>query len=214
VTKLDDLLPPADIAAAVEAGHLRHQTHPTQPLAILNYTDKAMWDRAWTTVTRTCRGLIYNTDTGDIVARPWVKFHNYGEPGAPQFDLSARAVVTDKMDGSLAICHPLPSGGYAIATRGSFTSEQAKHGTRLLHTTYEGWVPPDGVTVLFEVVFRGNRIVLDYGDLDALVFLGAVDTATGASRTRFRCRTSPSRRPARLCPTFRRSARQQPSWWT
>src|SRR2546423_438225 len=42
--------------------------------------------------------------------------------------------------------------------------------------------PPAGRTVLVEIIYPGNRIVLDYGDLDDLVLLGAVDLDTGRSR--------------------------------
>lgn len=67
----------------------------------------------------------------------------------------------------------------AIATRGSFTSEQAGHATAVLHTCYPRFEPPEGLTVLFEIVYPGNRIIVDYCDTDDLVLLGAVDTATG-----------------------------------
>lgn len=35
------------------------------------------------------------------------------------------------------------------------------------------------MTVLVEIVYPANRIVLDYGGLDDLILLGAVDIATG-----------------------------------
>lgn len=88
-----------------------------------------------------------------------------------------------------------------IATRGSFASEQAIHGTAVLRERYATFRPPEGVTVLFEVIFPANRIVVDYRDLDDLVLLGAVDIATGADvpaseiawpgpcATRFACAT-------------------------
>jgi RNA ligase len=69
-----------------------------------------------------------------------------------------------------------------VATRGSFDSEQARHATKVWRSRYAGrFEPPAGLTVLFEIIYPGNRIVLDYGDLDDLVLLGAVDIATGRS---------------------------------
>jgi RNA ligase len=80
------------------------------------------------------------------------------------------------------VLFPTP-GGWAVATRGSFDSEQARHATKVWHMRYAGrFEPPAGQTLLFEIIYPGNRIVLDYGDLDDLVLLGAVDIATGRSR--------------------------------
>jgi RNA ligase len=83
------------------------------------------------------------------------------------------------MDGSLGILYPTPDG-HAVATRGSFASDQAVHATRIWRERYAPSVRPrDGVTYLFEIVFPANRIVCDYGDLDDLILLGGVDLATG-----------------------------------
>jgi len=90
--------------------------------------------------------------------------------------------VTDKADGSLGVIYPDGTGGHAVATRGSFASEQALHATAVLRERYRHWAPPAGLTVLVEIIYPGNRIVLDYGDLDDLVLLGAVDLDTGRSR--------------------------------
>jgi RNA ligase len=186
--KLTDLFPATDcdctadpVEAAIAAGHVRRQFHLTEPLAILNYTEVCAYENAWTPVTLGCRGLIYRTDTGEVVARPYAKFFNYGQAGAPELDLEGPAHVADKADGSLGILHPLPSGGWAIATRGSFASEQAIHATELFNREY-AWrfTPRPGQTVLFEIVYPENRIVLDYAGLDDLILLGAVETATGA----------------------------------
>jgi RNA ligase len=151
---------------------------PEQVAAILNYTERCQYERAWTNVTRTCRGLIVHAETGVVIARPWAKFFNYGEHPEGSLDLSAPAEVTDKKDGSLGIMYPA-ADGWAIATRGSFASEQAVHATRVLRERYPDFEPPDGITVLFEIVYPANRIVVDYGTTDDLILLGAVDIATG-----------------------------------
>jgi len=184
VTTLDDIINPTELADAISHGHIREQHHPTEPLAILNYTEACAYHNAWTHATLTCRGLIYRTDTRQVVARPFPKFFNYGQPGAPTLDLHGPAVVTDKADGSLGILYPLPSGGWAIATRGSFTSDQARHATDLWNARYaDSFHPSDGVTHLFEIIYPGNRIVVDYADLNDLVLLGSVDIASGATRS-------------------------------
>jgi RNA ligase len=176
---LERLFPADALARALADGHVRAQTHPTAPLTIYNYTEHCAFASAWTEVTLTCRGLIVE-ETGRIVARPLKKFFNHNQPGAPLVSLDEPVSVTDKADGSLGIIYDGPDG-LAVATRGSFASAQAVHATSVLRQRYAGWAPPDGLTVLAEIIYPENRIVLDYGGMDDLVLLGAVEIATGRS---------------------------------
>lgn len=177
---LDEVVDKQELAAAIAAGHVSQREHPTSPYAILNYTDKCQYERGWNRTTLTTRGLIYNTQTGIVIARSWPKSFNYGEPEAPALDMDAPATVTDKIDGSLGILYHTHRG-WAISTRGSFTSDQALHATEVYRRRYADFIPPFGYTVLFEIVYPGNRIVCDYGDQDDLILLGAVETSTGKS---------------------------------
>lgn len=174
---IGELLDLAYLDERIEAGYIRVQVHPTEPLRIYNYTEKTQWEQAWDFATTTCRGLVVN-ERDIVVARPFAKFFNYGDPQAGELDATAHAVVTDKMDGSLGIIHPV-SDGWAVATRGSFTSVQAVHATAVLTCRYPDFVPPKGVTVLVEIVYPANRIVCDYGGADDLFLLGGVDLVTG-----------------------------------
>ena len=180
-----NLMDPVALAVATEDGYVRQRRHDALPLTIINYSEKAAYTGTWNDVTRQCRGLIVHDD-GTIVARPWPKFFNYGEHetgrgGLPNLShlLDARCEVTDKQDGSLGIVYPVGDGTYRVATRGSFASEQALHATELLRTRYAGWTPPRGITVLLEIVYPANRIVLDYGEMDDLILLGGVETESG-----------------------------------
>ncbi|MEV0616123.1 hypothetical protein AB0I81_22610 [Nonomuraea sp. NPDC050404] len=177
--RIEDLFDLAHLERRIADGYVRVQQHPTEPLKIYNYTEKTQYEgaTAWDVVTMTCRGLIVGPD-GLVMARPFGKFFNYGDPLAGELDLSAPAEVVDKVDGSLGILYPTMSG-YAVATRGSFTSPQALHATGLLRARYGDFTPPPGMTVLVEIVYPDNRIVCDYGGADDLFLLGAVDIATG-----------------------------------
>lgn len=177
---LYDVVDQEELAKAIELKHVREQFHPDEPLAILNYTDTCAFDEHWTETTLQCRGLIYNTDNGEIVARPFPKFFNYGQTGAAEIPLDRPVSVTDKADGSLGILYPKPSGGYAIATRGSFASDQAIFATDLYNNRYAATteVDPDWTT-LVEIIAPWNRIVLDYGDTEDLYLLGAVNIESG-----------------------------------
>jgi RNA ligase len=103
VTHVSDLFDPKLLTEMLEGGFVRAGVHPTLPMTILNYTEKAQYERVWNPVTLTCRGLIVNHTTKDVVARPFRKFFNYGEPAADGLDTSGPVCVTDKMDGSLGI---------------------------------------------------------------------------------------------------------------
>lgn len=180
--RLTDLFSAGQLDAAIADGFIRRQYHPTYPLAILNYTELAQFKREWNDVTRNSRGLIYNTDTLEVIARPFPKFFNHGEDHHPAFSLDEPVTVTDKLDGSLGIVYAW-DGRLHVATRGSFTSEQAIKATGILRRQYPYWAPPVGVTVLFEIIYPTNRIVLDYGPVEDLILLGSVHIKSGETFT-------------------------------
>ncbi len=186
MTKLMDLFSLEALQENIDGGFIRAQTHSEFPqLTILNYTELTQFSRHWNVVTKMCRGLIYNTETMEVLARPFPKIHNWDEPSAPRITEDAPLFSwSNKEDGSLGIAYRQPDGELAIATRGSFTSEQAIHATELLrkHPERYMFVNKDlerGSTTLFEIVYPDNRIVLDYGGMDALLHLGSVSIEHG-----------------------------------
>lgn len=181
MSTVNDLFGRGELNEAISAGLVRVQQHPTLPYAIYNYTETCAFARAWTPVTRACRGLITRATDGEIIAHAFDKFWNHNEPESEGvITTSGPVTVTSKEDGSLGILYPVGDGQFAVATRGSFTSEQALHATHVWQERYaDRWTPPAGMTVLFEIVYPANRIVLDYAGLDDLILLGFVETATG-----------------------------------
>lgn len=174
-----NLFTQVELNAMQDQGYVRDNEHPDfYEMWILNYTEKAAYEGVWNNVTLNCRGLIVDA-FGNILAKPFPKFFNYGQTGCPEIDLDEPAVVSDKMDGSLGISYRGRDGKVYIATRGSFTSDQAIHATEILRSKYADYVFPKGITMLFEIVYPENRIVCDYGDMDDLVLLGSVDIANG-----------------------------------
>ena len=158
----------------LEDGLLYNQVHPTLDLTIWNYTEKVQYEGLWDEITLMCRGLVTNSK-GEIVARPFKKFFNMEEG---KHTPTSEFEVYEKMDGSLGIFFYY-NGEPVLATRGSFTSDQAIKGREILNKynwkqgTYEGY------TYLFEIIYPENRIVVDYNGLEELVVLGVVETATG-----------------------------------
>lgn len=180
MTKLEDILDVNNLNEMRRDGYIRQAKHPELPLVSECYTKKTMFERAWTNETRICRGLIWNTESGDVIARPFSKFFNWGEPSCPMIEPDEWVKVWDKLDGSLGILYDTP-GGPAVATKNSFTSPQAEHATKVLRERYTAFQLPKGETVLVEIIYPGNRVVLNYQDVDDLFLIGVVHNETGRS---------------------------------
>lgn len=155
-------------------GLLYKQTHPTLPLTIWNYTPEVQYGEKWDEVTLACRGLVTDNE-GNIVARPFKKFFNIEEnKHTPTQDFE----VFEKMDGSLGIIFKY-EGEVIYATRGSFTSDQAKWMENYCKEYNFNDILVDGHTYLFEIIYPENRIVVDYEGQERLVLLGIIKTETG-----------------------------------
>jgi len=154
------------------------QKHPDANLFIYNYTNKAQYDRVWNEVTLQSRGMIL--DAGfNIVARPFKKFFNLEE--LPADDIPDETFeVYEKLDGSLGILYWLNDKPF-IATRGSFISDQATHATKVLNEKYLDVFNKLNrqATYLFEIIYPGNRIVIDYAEKDDLILIAVIDNNTG-----------------------------------
>lgn len=109
--------------------------------------------------------------------------------------------VYEKVDGSLSILYKDPSDSqWKLATRGSFTSEQAKRATDMFNNVPEYkllshaelWEQEikrnpemQNYTLCFEVIYPENRmndgarLVCNYGTTETLVLLGAINKITG-----------------------------------
>ena len=157
---------------------ITRRKHPTLPLWVHNYTAgaQALPIKDWTPALKDCRGLILDYHN-EVIGRPFAKFWNYEQvldqiPEGP-------FTVTEKLDGSLGIvCNY--RGHLVVATRGSFESEQAKFAYKWLTTKTNcdgtlAWIPAEGLTYLFEILYPENRIVVDYGDTRELRLLAVME---------------------------------------
>lgn len=170
----------------VREGWVTTRNHPELPYLIYNYSKKTTYEQHWDDITETARGVIVNYDTGKVVARPLRKFYNWEEPRGHHPHADTRVTAFDKLDGSLGILYPDPAQrfGYAVATRGSFVSDQAVWATKWLNDQDEfPWKLRGGLrhefTPLVEIIYPDNRIVLDYGNRESLVYLGEVAIEKG-----------------------------------
>jgi len=184
---LYDLLDPSELQEMMDEKRIFKQVHPSRPLSIYNYTAKAQYANKWSKSERVCRGLIVEDDTNNVIARGPEKFFNYGQPGSPEISLDTEVTLTRKEDGSLGIGWHY-DGHFGIATRGSFTSDQARHATAMLTGHQKEIIRfygRKGHTEIWEIVYPQNRIVLSYGDRDELIQLGTVNNRTGLIFSRY-----------------------------
>lgn len=142
-------------------------------LLLFNYTPLCQYEKARDEYTMQCRWLILSTD-GYVVARPFDKFFNLEElEDFPKWEF----FLQDKMDWSLGIVYYWERERH-VATRWSFKSDQAKKGKELLNrsklrlnTEY---------THLFEIIYPENRIVVNYGNEERLVYLTSRQISNGS----------------------------------
>jgi RNA ligase len=161
----------------LESGYVVANDVPDSPFIITSYMDTAMYDKHWNAVTLHCRGLIFNKDTLEIVARGYNKFFNYNEPSALLLgDVYKGPVdVTEKLDGVLGIVYQIPSGEWRVASRASATSKYALAATEMLHKQEPRFNPTVGFTPVVEIIDPKFRIIEDYGDFSGLVLHGVLN---------------------------------------
>jgi RNA ligase len=170
-------------------GLVERRHHHEFPLDILHYSRKCVQENIWDAVTGKCRGIIITrgADGGEIVSRPFEKFHNYGaEPGwgATTFTPDAKFVtIWEKMDGFMCTLYTWEGVDY-IASKGSFDSIHAKWATAWLRKKFgKSLEVPAAYTAVFEGLHRDLRIVVDYGLRQELVLLALINKETGEEFT-------------------------------
>lgn len=145
-------------------------------LLLLNYKPVVQYDNLWGPFEIVSRGLIINRITGEIVARPFDKFFNWGENG--RITGAKITNVYEKIDGSLGI-HYRDNKKILVSTRGSFESDQALWATEHLNLRHDIRNLPTKWTLLFEIVYPENRVVVDYNGWEGLALLAIRNRLNG-----------------------------------
>lgn len=188
MTKLHDILDVAILEKLIEDGYISRKKHNEYPLFILNYTPMAQYDPKliWGQEMNLSRGLIYHSETSEVIARPFPKFWNLNDerhPETMEANLPSDVpVMLEKLDGSMGVLFAW-DGLNHVATRGSFHSEQAQWATAWLRSRFPRLSLPQADTLISEVIYAENKIVVDY-DFEGLVILGSVSKETGRERSR------------------------------
>jgi len=200
----------------VDTGLVDVSDHDEFPLRMLSYGRECVHGEGrWDAVTTKCRGIIYRTDTEEIIARPFEKFFNLHTMGMPSTDPETwygndgecgeesfyltQPEVWEKMDGFLATLYEWEGKQY-IASKGSFDSPHAKWATAWLNArgTFKY---PAGYTPVFEGISPNFRIVVNYEKFEGLVLLALVNNETGEELNKVSLQTWATKTKFRL-PTY------------
>lgn len=226
MTKLKDIMDPAQLMQDNKDGYIREVTNPTHPnMHILCYTPMAQFSRHWNDATRNSRGLCVTyenklaDDTADIdaiananiISRGIPKFFTVStiadaSPNDDNIILSledddemvaqlsgitvtgrAKTIAADKLDGAMCVGYVSKDDlvPFQVHTKGSFTSDEARVANRILMERYNmelllryANTHPDE-TPIFEVITPQYPHLVNYGNLEDLIFLGTVSKQTG-----------------------------------
>ena len=151
------------------------------------FEDTFQWDSddpVGSAIRRECRGLIFDTATGNLISHPYHKFFNAGERDETQvnkINLYEPHVVLEKLDGSMI--RPIPTKeGFRLATKAGITDVAMNAEVFVADKPhYSGMIESciqEQLTPIFEWCSRKNRIVVDYPE-DQLILTGIRDLDTG-----------------------------------
>lgn len=182
---------------AARSGRIEMHFHPIHSnLVGFKYSRNTVYSGDWDELTCNARGIVFDTDTGEVLARPFRKFFNYSEmfndgmPTAlvkkldgiegcdPNFDMkSVKYVVNEKIDGSLGIafCY---GDEWIVKTGGSFESDQAIWAQEWFDKHVDTSSMDKEHTYCFEIMYDADPHPIHY-DYEGLYLLGVIDNATG-----------------------------------
>jgi RNA ligase len=155
---------------------------------VINY-NVMMADTFDCSIRRECRGIIFDTATGDIIRRPFHKFFNVNERDETQdhvVDLSRDHSILEKLDGSMIA--PFIVNGEMIWGTKMGATDVAKPVEKFIeahseYRIYAKFMLSRGYTPIFEWCSRKQRIVLDYSE-DQLILTAVRDVVSGRYMSR------------------------------
>lgn len=136
------------------------------------------------TYIRECRGIAFDANTGNIIARPFHKFFNMDErPETSNIDfINVPHIILEKLDGSMVFPLYL-SNGTRLATKGGITDVSMKAerfiADKKHYQDFIGTCNLMGYTPIFEYVAPDNQIVIRY-DEPQLILLAMRAMYSGA----------------------------------
>jgi RNA ligase len=160
ITNISDVLPAI-------AGRDEFVVAEKEGYTVINY-NVMLADTFDCNIRRECRGIIFDTVTGDIIRRPFHKFFNVNEREETQdhvVDMSRSHAIFEKLDGSMIA--PFIVNGEMIWGTKMGATDVAKPveefvEARSHYRIFAKFLISRGYTPIFEWCSRKQRIVLDY----------------------------------------------------
>jgi RNA ligase len=159
---------------------------------VVNFGETFDWDEQdvlGSTVRRECRGLVFDSVSGELLSRPYHKFFNVGERPEMQIDgvdMEAHHVILEKLDGSMIRPIPVPnstSTEFRLGTKAGITDVAMNAEVWVAkHRNYIDFIRMaliHNMTPIFEWCSRKNRVVVDY-PTDRLVLTGVRNNEKGS----------------------------------
>jgi RNA ligase len=176
-----------DVLPAIE-GRDEFTVAVKEGYTVINY-NVMMADTFDCPIRRECRGIIFDTATGDIIRRPFHKFFNVNEREETQdhaVDLSRGHAILEKLDGSMIA--PFIVNGEMIWGTKMGATDVAKPVEKFIeahseYRIYAKFMLSRGYTPIFEWCSRKQRIVLDYSE-DQLILTAIRDVVSGRYMSR------------------------------
>jgi RNA ligase len=172
----------SDVLPAIE-GRDEFVVAVKEGYTVINY-NVMMADTFDCDIRRECRGIIFDTESGEILRRPYHKFFNVNEREETQdnvVDLSQSHAILEKLDGSM-IAPFIVNGQMIWGTKMGATevAEPVEDFVELNeeYRIFARFTIRRGYTPIFEWCSRKQRIVLDYKE-DQLILTGIRDLTTG-----------------------------------
>lgn len=177
ITNISDVLP------AIE-GRDEFVVAEKEGYTVINY-NVMMADTFDCPIRRECRGIIFDSESGDILRRPFHKFFNVNEREETQdhvVDLSQDHRILEKLDGSMIAPFMIWPGEMVWGTKMGAT-DVAKPVEEFVEANshyrqFAKFTISRGYTPIFEWCSRKQRIVLDYKE-DQLILTAIRDITTG-----------------------------------
>ena len=176
ITNISDVLPAiegrGEFVVAVKQGY-----------TVINY-NVMMADTFDSNIRRECRGIIFDTESGEILRRPYHKFFNVNEREETQdqvVNLSRPHAILEKLDGSMIAPFVVNDRMIWGTKMGATEVAEPVEDFVLLHENYSQFARfliRRGYTPIFEWCSRKQRIVLDYKE-DQLILTAIRDLTTG-----------------------------------
>ena len=145
------------INSYIEKGLIKKQNHPKLNIAIYNYTDKCVYDKAWDNITSNFRGLILD-NSWLLIARSFNKFFNLEQlEKVPKWEF----IMEEKLDWYLWILFHT-NNQWIFSTKGSFTWELVEEFKNIFEKKYKTSDLDIYRSYVFEVCSDKEQIVLKY----------------------------------------------------